>query len=57
MYCVSLACADAAGPLLGAVYAPYLDELYLAARGGGAVLDQPRAGGGSAIWRCASRCR
>ncbi len=44
MYCVSLACADAAGPLLGAVYAPYLDELYLAARGGGAVLDQPRAG-------------
>ncbi|MHB8079367.1 MAG: inositol monophosphatase family protein [Candidatus Krumholzibacteriia bacterium] len=44
MYCVSLACADAAGPLLGAVYAPYLDELYLAARGAGAVLEQPRAG-------------
>jgi myo-inositol-1(or 4)-monophosphatase len=44
MYCVSLACADAVGPLLGAVYAPYLDELYLAARGVGAVLEQPRAG-------------
>lgn len=44
MYCVSLACADAAGLLLGAVYAPYLDELYLAVRGGGAVIEQPRAG-------------
>lgn len=49
MYCVSLACADAEGPLLAAVYAPYLDELYLAARGAGAWLEQPRAGGRRAL--------
>lgn len=44
-YCVSLACADAEGPLLGAVYAPELDELFLASRGGGARLERPAAGG------------
>jgi len=43
-YCVSMACADAAGPLLAVVFAPYLDELYAAVRGGGAVLERPRHG-------------
>jgi len=41
-FAVSLACGDAAGVLLGAVYAPYLDEMYLAVKGGGAVLERPR---------------
>jgi myo-inositol-1(or 4)-monophosphatase len=45
VFAVSVACADAAGLRLGIVFAPYLDELYLAAREGGAVLEQPRAGG------------
>ncbi|HOX26244.1 MAG TPA: inositol monophosphatase family protein [Candidatus Krumholzibacteria bacterium] len=44
-FAVSLACCDEAGPLLGAVHAPYLDELYLAGRGLGAVQVRPRAGG------------
>lgn len=43
-YAVSLGCADAGGPLLGAVYAPALDELYLARRGGGATLERPQRG-------------
>jgi myo-inositol-1(or 4)-monophosphatase len=43
-YCVSLGCADADGPLLGAVHAPALDELYLASRGDGATLERPAAG-------------
>jgi myo-inositol-1(or 4)-monophosphatase len=43
-YCVSLGCADAAGPVLGAVYAPYLDELYLAAADRGVRLQRPAAG-------------
>jgi len=43
-YAVSLGCADAGGPLLGAVYAPELDELYLASRGGGATLSRPQRG-------------
>lgn len=43
-FAVSLGCCDAAGPLLGVVYAPYLDELYLAARGLGAWQKRPRAG-------------
>jgi myo-inositol-1(or 4)-monophosphatase len=41
---VSLGCVDSAGPVLGAVYAPYLDELYLAAVGQGARLERPVAG-------------
>ncbi len=45
-YCVSMACARGEDLLLAAVYAPYLDELYLAARGGGARLERPRAGAG-----------
>lgn len=44
-FAVSLGCVDPAGPLLGVVYAPYLDELYLAARGLGAWQRRPRAGG------------
>jgi myo-inositol-1(or 4)-monophosphatase len=40
-YAVSLGCVDAERHLLGAVYAPYLDELYLAAAGAGAVLERP----------------
>ncbi|MBK6898033.1 MAG: inositol monophosphatase [bacterium] len=43
-YAVSLGCADADGPLLGAVFAPELDELYLASRGGGATLERPGRG-------------
>jgi len=43
-YCVSLACRDADGELLAAVYAPALDELYLARRGVGAWLERPLAG-------------
>ncbi len=40
-FAVSIACGDTDGPLLGVVCAPYLDELYLAHRGGGAVLERP----------------
>ncbi|PID78799.1 inositol monophosphatase [bacterium DOLJORAL78_65_58] len=40
-FAVSMACGDAEGLLLGCVYAPYLDELYLATRGGGARLERP----------------
>jgi myo-inositol-1(or 4)-monophosphatase len=43
-FAVSMACGDDSGLLLGVVYAPYLDELYLAVRGGGAVLERPKAG-------------
>ena len=43
-FAVSIACCDAAGPLLGAVHAPYLDELYLAGRGLGLEQRRPRAG-------------
>lgn len=43
-FCVSLACVDADGPLLGAVHAPELDELFLARRGGGAELVRPGRG-------------
>jgi len=41
-FSVSIACADDEGLLLGAVFAPYLDELYLARRGNGASLERPR---------------
>jgi len=44
IFSVSIACADADGLALAAVFAPYLDELYLAHRGGGAVLERPRHG-------------
>jgi myo-inositol-1(or 4)-monophosphatase len=44
-FAVSLACCDQDGPLLGVVYAPYLDELYLAGRGLGARQRRPRQGG------------
>jgi myo-inositol-1(or 4)-monophosphatase len=43
-FAVSIACCDADGPLLGAVCAPYLDEMYLAARGLGAEQVRPRGG-------------
>lgn len=43
-FSVSVACADAERLLLGAVFAPYLDELYLAHHQGGAVLIRPRHG-------------
>ena len=43
-FAVSIACCDEDGPLLGAVHAPYLDELYLAARGLGAEQVRPRRG-------------
>jgi myo-inositol-1(or 4)-monophosphatase len=46
IFAVSLGRAPAAdgAPDLGAVYAPYLDELYLAAAGAGAWLERPREG-------------
>jgi len=43
-FAVSLGCADDERLWLGAVYAPYLDELYLAAAGQGAYLERPRTG-------------
>lgn len=44
-FSVSVACASHERLLLGAVFAPYLDELYLAHHGGGAVLTRPAHGG------------
>ncbi len=44
IFSVSIACADAEGLILAAVFAPYLDELYLAHKGGGAILERPRHG-------------
>ncbi|WBU56193.1 inositol monophosphatase family protein [Paracoccus sediminicola] len=38
-WCVSIGLRDASGPLLGAIYAPVLDELYLGGRGQGATLN------------------
>ncbi|MGD9549055.1 MAG: inositol monophosphatase family protein [Candidatus Krumholzibacteriia bacterium] len=43
-FCVSAGCVDEHGLVLGAVYAPYLDECYLAGRGLGARLIRPRHG-------------
>jgi len=43
-FSISVACADADHLLLGVVYAPYLDELYVASRGGGAELIRPAHG-------------
>ena len=43
-FSVSIACADADGLQLGAVFAPYLDELYLAEAGKGALMERPMHG-------------
>jgi myo-inositol-1(or 4)-monophosphatase len=43
-FSVSIACGDQAGPVCGVVYAPYLDELYLAQAGQGAAVLRPRLG-------------
>jgi myo-inositol-1(or 4)-monophosphatase len=45
-FAVSMACGDEDGLRLAAVYAPALDEIYLAERGRGAVVEHPRHGGG-----------
>ena len=39
LYCVSIAIEREGIPLVGVVYAPYLDELFVAVRGGGAMLN------------------
>ncbi len=44
IFAVSAGCAGPDGLELGAVFLPYLDELYLARRGGGATLERPRCG-------------
>ncbi len=44
IFAVSAGCTGPEGLELGAVYLPYLDELYLAHRGGGTVCERPRAG-------------
>ncbi len=41
-YAFSLACVDADGARTGVVFAPELDELYTAVRGGGVRLERPR---------------
>ena len=41
-FAVSLGCARGDSLVLGAVFAPYLDELYLAARRHGAYLERPQ---------------
>lgn len=43
-FSVSIACGDASGLQLGAVFAPYLDELYLAEAGQGALMERPHHG-------------
>jgi len=43
-FSVSIACGDADGLRLGAVFAPYLDELYLAEAGRGALMERPMHG-------------
>jgi myo-inositol-1(or 4)-monophosphatase len=43
-FSISVACADENGLQLGVVFAPYLDELYLATKGGGAFLERVRNG-------------
>jgi len=43
-FAVSIGVAEAEELILGVVYAPYLDQMYLASRGGGARLERPRAG-------------
>jgi myo-inositol-1(or 4)-monophosphatase len=41
-WCVSICCADSAGPLAGVVFDPLRDELFSAARGAGAFLGRSR---------------
>ena len=41
-WCVSICCADRAGPLAGVVFDPLRDELFSAARGTGAYLGKQR---------------
>jgi myo-inositol-1(or 4)-monophosphatase len=43
-WCVSICCADSAGPLAGIVFDPLRDELFTTARGGGAHLGKHRLG-------------
>ena len=38
-WCVSIGACDSMGPVLGVIYAPVLDEFYVAARGQGATLN------------------
>ena len=40
-FAISIACGTAEQLELACVYAPYLDEMYLASAGGGAVLERP----------------
>jgi myo-inositol-1(or 4)-monophosphatase len=40
-FAISIACGTAEQLELACVYAPYLDEMYLASHGGGAVLERP----------------
>jgi myo-inositol-1(or 4)-monophosphatase len=46
-FAISLGLVDAEGLRLGLIHAPYLDELYTAARGEGAWRERPRAGAGA----------
>jgi myo-inositol-1(or 4)-monophosphatase len=59
MFCVSIALEEAGETLLGAVWAPYLGELFWAARGaGGEMACLPRsfpAAGGTQLWPGARR--
>ena len=50
-FSVSIACGDAAGLQMGAGYAPYLDELYLAEAGQGALMERPMHGISRALER------
>ncbi len=50
-FAVSIGCRDAQGMCIGVVYAPELDELFLAVRGGGARLERPLRGGGRDLER------
>ena len=43
-FSVSIACGDTDGLRFGAVFAPYLDELYLAEAGRGALMERPLHG-------------
>ena len=46
-WCVSVACADGFGAIAGAVYDPSRDELFTAARDGGARLGKQRLAAGT----------
>lgn len=50
-FAVSMACGDENGLILAAVFAPYLDELYLADAGKGASVERTRGGGRRALPR------